>query len=110
MTISTIPVILEEEASRRVANLNMRRELEVMLDWVRQNVPDLQGIRVANGVSRNPHLANLVFIHAHRSAASSNAETDLIDWDFICWKSQRFPIPICTNVCCCSRYHPLETP
>jgi hypothetical protein len=43
----TVLLIVPEEAAAAVAELGMQRALDLILDWVRQNVPALEGIRVA---------------------------------------------------------------
>jgi hypothetical protein len=107
MTTTRIPVILEEEAGRRVARLNMHRELEVMLEWVQSHVPDLQGIRVTHGLSHSPVLANLVVIKAHRHWDAQRPPTDLVEWDWAGWKVQAFPPSICGNVIMSCTFQPL---
>jgi hypothetical protein len=109
MSISSIPVVVEEEAARRVAALNMHRELEVMFEWVRNNVPDLQAIRLTHGLSKIPVLANLVVIVAHRHVNPEKPPTDLVEWDYACWKVQHLPHPICANVILSCAFWPLVT-
>ena len=46
MSVTTIPVTVDAEASVHVAELGMQRELDAMLEFLRQNVPDLHRIDV----------------------------------------------------------------
>src|SRR5436190_1022945 len=46
-TMSKVPLVVTDEAEALVAERGMQRELDQMLDWVRQNVPGLRGIQVA---------------------------------------------------------------
>ena len=45
-TTTAIPVTVQPEAATRVAELGMQRELEKMLEHLKQTVPGLRSIRV----------------------------------------------------------------
>ena len=107
MNTTTVPVSVTEEAGRRVAFLGMQRELDVMLDWVRNNVPDLRGIQVIPSSIRRPLKANQVFIMAHRTWDDENPPTDLIEWDWAGWKAQTFPPRVCANFIMSCTFQPV---
>ena len=110
MSTTTIPVSVTEEAGRRVALLGMQRELDAMLEWTQDNVPDLRAIRVTPSVIRGGILANLVVIMAYRTWDDENPPTDLIEWDWAGWKAQTFPPRVCANFIMSCTFQPVPTP
>ena len=80
MNASTIPVVITEEAGIRLATVGIHQELDVMLEWVRNKVPDLQAIRVTPGYRKIGSRANLVVIMAYCIWDDENPPTDRIEW------------------------------
>ena len=109
MNLTTIPVLVTEEAGRRVAVLGMQRELDLMLEWTRNNVPNLRGIQVTPGSIRRPLKAHLVVIKDYRSWDEEHPPTDLIDWDWAGWKAETFPPRVCANFIMSSTFQPVPT-
>ena len=103
MNTTTIPLLVTEEGSRRVALLGMQRELDEMLDWTRDNVPDLRAIFVTPGSCTE----SLVLIKAYRAWDEKNLPTDLIEWDWAGWKAQTFPPRVCANFIMSSTFQPV---
>ena len=110
MNTTMIPVVVTEEAGRRVALLGMQGELDAMLEWTRDNVPDIRAICVKPGVSRGELLANLVVIMAHRAWDDEHPPTDLIEWDWAGWKAQTFPPRVCLNFIMSCTFQPVPVP
>jgi hypothetical protein len=110
MTTATIPVIISDEIRAQVAAAGMERELEVMLDWVRKTAPDLQGIHVGPGSPYSRLTRDLVVITAHRKWDDERPPTDLVEWDWICWKVQNFPPAVCCRLIMSCSFQPLPTP
>jgi hypothetical protein len=93
-----IPVTVTEEAGGRVADLGMQRELEQMLDWARQNVADLRGVRVALGgplIYRDERPT--VILWAHRDWPADKGPLPLVEWEWAGWKAQTFAPQVCTS-------------
>ena len=107
MSATTIPVSITEEAERRVALLGMEQELSLMLDWTRDNVPDIRAICVRPSMIRGGILANLVVIMAHRAWDDEHPPTDLIEWDWAGWKAQTFPPRVCLNFIMSCTFQPV---
>ena len=103
MDTPTIPLLVTEEGARRVARLGMQRELDTMLDWTRDNVPDLRAIFVTPGSC----MENLVLIKAYRAWDAANPPTDLIEWDWAGWKAQTFSPSVCANFIMSSSFQPV---
>ena len=103
MNATTIPVSITEEAARRVALLGMHRELDLMVDWTRNNVPDLRAICVTPGSC----MQTLVIIYAYRTWDDANPPTDLIEWDWAGWKAETFPPRVCANFIMSSTFQPV---
>ena len=106
MTTTTIPLFVTEESGRRVAQLEMQRELDAMIEWTRINVPDLQAIIVMPGYRED----SLVVIKAYRTWEKENPPTDLIEWDWAGWKAETFPPRVCANFIMSCTFQPPPTP
>jgi hypothetical protein len=102
-----IPVIITEEAGRRVTAAGTQRDLEVMLEWVRNNVQDLQGIHVVPGFGHDELGRNLVVIKAQRKWDDERPPTDLVEWDWAGWKAQTFPPAVCGRFIMSCTFQPL---
>ena len=109
MNATTIPVFVTEEASRRVSLLGMQRELDAMIEWTRNNVPDLRAICVTPSVSRRPLKATLVVIKAHCDWNTEHPPTVPIEWDWAGWKAETFPPRVCANFIMSSTFQPVPT-
>jgi hypothetical protein len=107
MSTTTIPVSITEEAARRVALLGMHRELDAMLEWTRDNVPDLQAIIVTPSVSRRALKATLIIINAHCNWNEEHSRTVPIECDWADWKVQTFPPRVCANFIMSSTFQPV---
>lgn len=105
MDSTTIPVFVTEVSAMRVAQLEMHRELDLMLEWTRNNVPDLRAIRVMPGFDEE----SLVVIKAYRTWDETNPPTDLIEWDWAGWKAETFPPRVCANFIMSSTFQPVPT-
>jgi hypothetical protein len=102
-----VPLVVTEEAVAHLASLGMQRELEQMLDWVRQHVASLQGIRVA--LRRNCGWGQLpprLLIWAYQVRPAEDAPIDLVEWDWAGWKAQTFPPQVCTSFTLMCTYQP----
>jgi hypothetical protein len=94
--MSTVPLEVTEEAAAHVAKLGLQHELEQMLDWVRRNVAALQEIRVAmsSRCSCYGKIPPYVVIWASRPQPPEGTPYDLIEWDWLDWKVQTFPLQV----------------
>src|SRR5262245_60201531 len=108
--MTAVPLVVAREAAAAVAYLGMQRELDLMLDWVRQNVPALQGIRVAVGDRLGSRLGPTLVIWAHRGPLADPASRDLDGWDggWVEWKIRAFPPHVCTRFTMIPACHPLR--
>ena len=89
MTKATIPVVIEEEAARRIARLQIQKEMELMIGWVRDNVPELRGIRVA-GLRGTPSSPDEIVIWAHEAGPPWKSVPESPDYHFITWRFHTF--------------------
>ena len=90
MTKADVPVVIEEEAARRIARLEIQREVGLMLDWVRDNVPELRGIRVV-GHTPSPSKPDGLLIWAHEAGPPWESVPQSPDDRFITWRFNAFP-------------------
>jgi hypothetical protein len=80
-----VPLIVTDEAAAHVARLGLQRALEQNLDWVRQNVENLQGIHVELFCDRvYSGGRTLVFINAHYRPPGE-PPFPFIQWDWAAW-------------------------
>jgi hypothetical protein len=84
MTKADVPVVIEEEAARRIARLQIQKEVGLMMDWVRDNVPELRGIRIAG--LRNRSSPDDVVIWAHDAGTPWKSVPESPDYRFITWR------------------------
>jgi len=89
MTPATVPVVIEEEAARRIARLQLQREMEQMIAWVQENVPGLRGIRVVSLRDR-PSRNDKVVIKAYWDDDGTRPHRKFPEFDFIEWKLANF--------------------
>ena len=97
MTTSNVPVVVEEDAARLIARFQIQQEMDRMIAWARDNVPDVLGIRVAASRGRPP-LPDLLVIWAYWEAAGKRERKLFPEFDFIDWKMAHFPFPVCQRV------------
>jgi hypothetical protein len=103
-----VPVVVPPKAAALVADLGMQAEMEQMFDWVRQNVPRLQAIRVELRRSyHTPKLGPHLIIWAHQYPPTVPTVESLIEWDWAGWKAQTFPPRVCTRFTMNRAFHPL---
>jgi hypothetical protein len=72
----------------------LQRELEANLAWVRQNVPDLRGIRVKRwtDLPPRPQLPEVI-IQAHVEYSPALLKGKPIEWAWMEWALQTFAVP-----------------
>jgi hypothetical protein len=104
-----VPVVISPNAAAFVAELGMHAEMEQMFDWVRQNVPRLQAIRMELhnprlGSPFSPHLT----IWAHQHPTADPTEEPLVEWEWDGWKAQTFPPQVCRRFIMNRAYRPLD--
>ena len=80
-----------------------------MLEWTRNNVPDLRAIRVTPGYRNTGFRANLVVITAFRTWDHETPPIDLVECDWAEWKAQTFPPRVCGNVIMSCTFQPVPT-
>lgn len=110
MNATTVPVTITEEAARRVARLGAKHHLETMLDWTRDNVPNLKGIVVVPGISHFEIHANQVFIDAHCTWDEEQIRGVPVECDWADWKVQAIPLHVCRNFIMSCTSQPVPTP
>jgi len=108
--VSAIPLEVTEEAAAHVATLGMQKELEQMLDWVRQHVASVREIRVA---MRRRYTRDktppCVVIWASQAKPAEGTPYDLMTWEWSDWKAQTFPLQVCTSFLLMCTYQPLAS-
>jgi hypothetical protein len=109
MPEADVPVVIEEEAARRIANLQIQKEVEMMLDWVRANVPDLSGIRI---VGHSPSVSKeAVLIWAHDAGTPWKSVPESPDYHFLTWRFNTFPHEVGRQVSMWTTHLPMpQTP
>jgi hypothetical protein len=89
MTEATVPVVIEEEAALRIARLQLQKELELAIGWVREYVPELRGIRI---VDHDPRPGEeRILIWAHEAGPPWKSVPESPDYRFITWIFEVFP-------------------
>ncbi len=86
--MTEVPLIVTDEAAAHVARLGLQRALEQHLDWVRQNVDDLDGIRVKLFAAWGGRTLVVICSH-HRPRGEPPYPLYLRDW--IAWWLQVLP-------------------
>ena len=107
---TTIPVSITEEAARRVALHGARDHLETMIEWTRNNVPNLRAIVVQPGAIRLGILANLVVIKAHCTWNEEQIRGVPVECDWADWKVRTIPLHVCRNFIMSCTSQPVPTP
>ena len=109
MSVAEMQVQLAEGVQEWLDRLGMHKELQTMIDWVKQNVSGLVGIRVELGLAFYPHLEGkrCAIINAHRESLSMEealADPSLVGWGI--WKAQTFVPRVCSHFTMLSRFQP----
>jgi hypothetical protein len=109
MTKADVPVVIEEEAARRIARLQIQKEVEVMMDWVRDNVPELRGIRIAG--LRDASSPDDIVIWAHDAGTPWKSVPESPDYRFITWRCFCFSLEVGSKVSMWTTHVPMpQTP
>src|SRR5262245_47770293 len=90
MTEASVPVVIEEEAAECIARLQIQKEVELVIGWVRDNVPDLHGIRIVDH-SDGPSRPDRILIWAHTPGFPWGPVPEWPDYHFITWMFDVFP-------------------
>lgn len=98
MTTSTdVPVTITPEAEARIAELGMRKELEQMIAYVREVVPELAGIEVALTERFDTGSEPGITIEAYSDRIFEPGNT--VSWDSIRWEVETFPPQVLEHLC-----------
>src|SRR5438094_5870465 len=92
-TATLIAVTITDEVAARIAELNMQREFEQMIEKAKEVVPHLRFIRVTLEYDPEGELDPQVVIWCHRG--DTDWESDRSDWEYRDWKVQTFPPDVC---------------
>jgi hypothetical protein len=99
MAAATIPITVAEDAAARVAELEMQREFEQMIEHAKQALPGLRAIRVT--LEYDPECPTNppgVVIWAHRDDLVEKDKLDDATWDCITWRVTTFPPEVLLNI------------
>jgi hypothetical protein len=88
-----IPVQIEPEAAARIEELGMGRQLDQMLEFLKQNVPGLRAIAVGLDAEANPRDEASIIITTHQP--DPGAELDPSYWSWLDWFAESFPPEVC---------------
>jgi hypothetical protein len=94
-TTTLIPVHIEPEAAARVEELGMRRQVDQMLEFLKQNVPGLRAISVAEDAEANPRDEATLIITTHQ--ADPGPGPDPSSWRWLVWFAETFPAEVCRH-------------
>jgi hypothetical protein len=98
MNASTdVPVTIAPEAAARVAELGMRNELEQMIAYVRQVVPELTAIDVVIAECYDTRDETGVSVIAYSDGVFAPGDTT--SWDSIGWAVTTFPPQVLEHLC-----------
>ena len=109
MSETVVPVQLAEGVATWLAQLGMQQELQTMIDWVQQNVPGVQGIRVELAKDESSYLEGKrhAIIRAHCDLPAEEVLNDvtLVGWGI--WKAQTFTARVCVHFTMIPAFQPL---
>ncbi len=94
-TTATIPVTVRPEAAERVAELNMQRELEQMVEHTKQTVPGLRSIEVQLALPYDTGAETSIIIEATMDKPTLWPDSTLKDWSN--WKIETFQPEVWTH-------------
>ena len=87
--IAGIPILVEPEASARIAELGMQKEFELQLDQARRMIPELQQIHVTLGPPYDMGDEPRIVIEAWRGGTMQDHNQTRDQW--IRWEIETFP-------------------
>lgn len=102
MATATIPVTVPAEAAARVEELGMQREFEIMLDFLKQNMPGLRSIVVEVDPTIDMWDAASVVLWTHRD--DPGLEIDPGDQIWGSWFVNAFSPDVCRHFVHLSTY------
>jgi len=94
-TTITIPITVTEEAAARVAELDMQREFEQMLEHTVQSVPDLASIEVVLAPPYDTGDYPRVILKASRTIPLVPPDDTRRRWGI--WKMEMFRPEVCVH-------------
>jgi hypothetical protein len=98
MSASTeVPLTITPEAAARIAELGMRKELEQMIEHVREAVPGLAAIDVEIAECYDSRDETGVSIVAYSDRVFEPGSTT--SWDLIGWSVDTFPPQVLEHLC-----------
>jgi len=95
--IAAVPIIIEPEASARVAELGMQKEFELMLEHARQVIPELQQIHVTLQPPYDTGDEPRVVIEAMRGGSYLGDDPTQRQW--IDWEIETFVADVLRHFC-----------
>jgi hypothetical protein len=101
---TTIPITISPEAADRVAELGMQKELDIMIEHVRQTAPGLQRIEVTQAERYDLGGEPGVTIEAFSDRPFVPEERT--DWDWSRWMIETFPSHVLEHFAMMFRYGP----
>ncbi len=93
MSTTTVPVTITPEAAARAAELGLQREVEMIVDHLKQNVADLSSIEVEEAWPYDTGDETNVLINAYVNRRWT-ADDPTKAW-FRDWKINTFPPRVC---------------
>jgi len=93
--IAGIPTLVEPEASLRVTELGMQKEFEIMLDHVRQVIPELLRIHVTLEPPYDTGDQPRIVIEAMRGGQYLGDDPSQRQWAR--WEAEEFSVDICRH-------------
>lgn len=103
MATATIPVTVSREAAFHITKLGMQNEFDRMLEYSKQNIPDLQAMEVTleydgEFVDRDP----MVTLWCRRP--DPGRTEDVTDWEWGAWFVRTFDPAVCIHFVMVSSY------
>jgi hypothetical protein len=105
MTRADVSILIEEEAALRIARLQIQQQMELMIDWVRENVPELRGIRIVEHDKWRGEEGVLIWAHDAGTPWTSIPESP--DYHFLTWRFNTFPHEVGKRVSMWTTHHPM---
>jgi hypothetical protein len=101
---TNIPVVVQPDAAAYVAALGQQKELEQMIDHVRQTLPGVRKIDVELWPYYDPGDTDRVVILVMRD--DPHLPEDPTGWELARWQVTTFPPEVCVNFCILDFYRP----
>jgi hypothetical protein len=109
MTETTIPVMVADDVTARVAELGLQREFEQMVEHARRTAPGLRAIRVTLEYDPAcPSMEPQVVIWVQRDEPADQHAFDPTDWDWGGWQGETFPPQVFQHFVMISLYGDLD--